>query len=100
MICPQYGYTLVANHQHLNVEPEPMPEMRCRLRLPVAYHGRSSSIVVSGTPVRRPVGQTAPTKAQQPPGFAPSAAVDFELEMASHSAIYLQSDVLIGPITG
>ena len=74
--------------------------MRRRLRLPVAYHGRSSSIVVSGTPVQRPVGQLAPADPQQQPGFAPSAAVDFELEMASHSAVYLQSDVLLGPISG
>ncbi len=29
----------------------------CRLHLPVAYHGRASSVVVSGTPVRRPLGQ-------------------------------------------
>jgi hypothetical protein len=31
----------------------------CRKHLPVGYHGRSSSIVVSGTPVVRPRGQTA-----------------------------------------
>ena len=32
----------------------------CRVHLPVGYHGRASSVVVSGTPVRRPVGQTRP----------------------------------------
>lgn len=32
----------------------------CRLHLPVAYHGRASSIVPSGTPVRRPTGQACP----------------------------------------
>ena len=50
------------------------------LYLPVGYHGRASSVVVSGTPVRRPVGQTRPDP-QQPPVFGPSRAVDFELEM-------------------
>ncbi|KAK9817061.1 hypothetical protein WJX72_008989 [[Myrmecia] bisecta] len=51
------------------------------LHLPVGYHGRSSSIVVSGTPVRRPRGQIVPPGAAQPE-FAPCAALDFELEMA------------------
>ncbi|KAF4792938.1 Fumarylacetoacetase [Turdus rufiventris] len=35
-------------------------ELRRRLHLPVGYHGRASSVVVSGTPIRRPVGQTKP----------------------------------------
>ena len=48
--------------------------------LPVAYHGRSSSVVVSGTPIRRPNGQTRPDDSQ-PPKFGPSKAMDFELEM-------------------
>jgi len=51
------------------------------LHLPVGYHGRSSTIVPSGTPVRRPYGQTVP-KNQKDPVFGPSAFVDFELEMA------------------
>jgi fumarylacetoacetase len=49
--------------------------------LPVAYHGRSSSIVVSGIPVRRPMGQTRPDD-EQPPVFGPSRLLDFELELA------------------
>lgn len=49
--------------------------------LPVAYHGRASSIVVSGTPIRRPSGQTLPAGATQPI-FGPSQELDFELEMA------------------
>jgi len=49
--------------------------------LPVAYHGRSSSIVVSGTDVRRPSGQTkAPDAAA--PTFCPTKSLDYELEMA------------------
>ena len=49
--------------------------------LPVGYHGRASSIVVSGTPVHRPYGQTLP-KGEQKPLFGPSKRLDFELEMA------------------
>ncbi len=47
--------------------------------MPVAYHGRASSIVVSGTPVRRPHGQfLGPDNLPQ---FGPSGALDFELEL-------------------
>ncbi len=49
--------------------------------LPVGYHGRASSIVVSGTPVRRPHGQYLSQGATQPQ-FGPSRLLDFELEMA------------------
>jgi fumarylacetoacetase len=49
--------------------------------LPVGYHGRASSIVVSGTPIRRPWGQIVP-KGQETPIFSPSQQFDFELEMA------------------
>ncbi len=51
------------------------------LHLPVAYHGRSSTIVPNATPVRRPLGQTYP-KGADAPVFGPSKLVDFELEMA------------------
>jgi len=51
------------------------------LELPVAYNGRSSSVVVSGTPVRRPNGQSkAPDAAR--PTFGPCRKLDLELEMA------------------
>ncbi|KAK2164141.1 hypothetical protein LSH36_68g07005 [Paralvinella palmiformis] len=49
--------------------------------LPSAHPGRTSSIVVSGTPIRRPLGQTRPD-AKQPPVFGPTKLLDFELEMA------------------
>jgi fumarylacetoacetase len=49
--------------------------------LPVAYHGRSSSVVVSGTDLHRPMGQTKSDDAPAP-SFGPSRNVDFELEMA------------------
>ncbi|KAJ8247610.1 hypothetical protein GJAV_G00248270 [Gymnothorax javanicus] len=51
------------------------------LRLPVGYHGRASSVVVSGTPIRRPKGQMRPDQSQ-PPVFGPSKQLDIELEMA------------------
>lgn len=51
------------------------------LHIPVGYHGRSSTIVPSGTPIRRPCGQTLP-KGSENPVFGPSQLVDFELEMA------------------
>lgn len=51
------------------------------LHIPVGYHGRSSTIVPSGTAIRRPMGQTLPKGAEQPV-FGPSKLVDFELEMA------------------
>src|SRR5689334_22532322 len=49
--------------------------------LPVAYHGRASSVVVSGTDVRRPSGQTKAPDAEAP-AFGPSKSFDYELEMA------------------
>lgn len=52
------------------------------LHLPVAYHGRSSSIIVSGNDVRRPYGQSKPDDASSPI-YGPSRALDFELEMAA-----------------
>ncbi len=51
------------------------------LHLPVGYHGRASSIVVSGTPIQRPKGQTK-TDAEEKPSFGPTKSLDFELEVA------------------
>lgn len=50
------------------------------LWIPVGYHGRASSVVVSGTPVCRPCGQMRPDDSA-PPVFGPSKILDFELEM-------------------
>ncbi|MEO6883739.1 MAG: fumarylacetoacetase [Bacteroidia bacterium] len=49
--------------------------------LPVAYHGRASSITVSGTNFHRPKGQTKPADAENPV-FGATKLLDFELEMA------------------
>lgn len=50
------------------------------LHMPVGYHGRASSIVISGTPVKRPLGQTMP-EGTTSPVFGPSKLLDFELEV-------------------
>ncbi|XP_026467014.1 fumarylacetoacetase isoform X2 [Ctenocephalides felis] len=49
--------------------------------LPVGYHGRASSVVVSGTDIRRPLGQTLPVDGAEP-HFGPCRLMDFELEVA------------------
>ncbi|XP_059437415.1 fumarylacetoacetase [Corylus avellana] len=49
--------------------------------IPIAYHGRASSIVISGTDIIRPRGQGHPTG--KTPYFGPSVKLDFELEMAA-----------------
>jgi fumarylacetoacetase len=48
--------------------------------VPIGYHGRASSIVLSGAEVRRPSGQTKPPSATEPV-FGPSRSLDYELEM-------------------
>ena len=48
--------------------------------VPIGYHGRASSIVPSGTAVRRPSGQTR-DDAAAPPSFGPSRRLDYELEV-------------------
>jgi fumarylacetoacetase len=50
------------------------------LYLPVAYHGRAGSIVPSGTPIRRPLGQTKADSAPAPT-YGPTKALDYELEL-------------------
>lgn len=52
------------------------------LHMPVAYHGRASSVVVSGTNIRRPYGQII-VDGSTAPIFGPSRSMDFELEMGS-----------------
>lgn len=49
--------------------------------LPIGYHGRASSVVVSGTPVRRPQGQTVAEDGAAPT-FGPSRSLDYECEVA------------------
>ncbi|MDT7838118.1 fumarylacetoacetase [Aquabacterium sp. OR-4] len=65
--------------------------------VPIGYHGRASSIVVSGTPLRRPLGQTrAPTSpADEAPAFGPCQRLDYELELG---AIVAQGNALGEPV--
>ncbi|MBK7595996.1 MAG: fumarylacetoacetase [Gemmatimonadetes bacterium] len=49
--------------------------------VPIGYHGRASSIVLDGTPIRRPQGQTKAADADTPT-FGPSRSLDYELEVA------------------
>ena len=50
------------------------------LHMPIGYNGRASTVVVSGTKVRRPRGQLKPPTAEVP-SFGPCKRLDFELEM-------------------
>jgi len=53
--------------------------------MPIGYHGRASSIVASGTPVRRPHGQTVSNPAG-PPAVTASTRMDYELEIGAYIA--------------
>jgi fumarylacetoacetase len=50
--------------------------------VPIGYHGRASSIVISGTPIRRPWGQMAENR-EGPPVFAPTHRLDYEVELGA-----------------
>jgi fumarylacetoacetase len=60
--------------------------------IPIGYHGRASSIIPSGLPVFRPVGQTRPTTPDGQPNFHPTNALDYELELA----LYIGQPSLLG----
>lgn len=51
------------------------------LHIPVGYHGRASSIIPTGQPIKRPKGQQKPNE-DEGPVFGPCKLLDFELEMA------------------
>ncbi|PCJ64969.1 MAG: fumarylacetoacetase [Bacteroidetes bacterium] len=61
--------------------PDSEPLLPNWRHIPVGYHGRASSIIISGTPIKRPSGQSkAPTA--DTPSFGKSKRLDIELEMA------------------
>ncbi len=62
------------------LRPDAEPLLPNYRHVPIGYHGRSGTVVVSGTPVRRPHGQRKPPDAEAPI-HAPSALLDVELEM-------------------
>jgi fumarylacetoacetase len=61
--------------------PDAEPLLPNWRHLPVGYHGRASSVVVSGTRIRRPRGQLPPAEPGGRPGFGPSQRLDIELEL-------------------
>ncbi len=63
--------------------------------VPIGYHGRASSVVVSGTPLRRPQGQTLADGADTPE-FGPSKVLDYELEVGLFVG---QGNALGAPVT-
>lgn len=63
--------------------------------IPIGYHGRASSLVVSGTEIRRPTGQLPPKSDGGSPDFGPSQALDYELEVGAFVA---QGNALGSPI--
>jgi fumarylacetoacetase len=60
--------------------PDAEPLLPNWRHLPVGYHGRAGTVVVDGTPVRRPRGQAKPPDADEP-AFGPSRRLDIELEL-------------------
>jgi fumarylacetoacetase len=54
--------------------------------VPIGYHGRASSLVVSGTGVKRPSGQTEPAAPGGSPSFGASRSLDYELEVGAFVA--------------
>jgi fumarylacetoacetase len=61
--------------------PDSEPLLPNWRHLPVGYHGRAGTVVVSGTPVRRPSGQARPSEAGGRPTFGPSRRLDIETEL-------------------
>lgn len=61
--------------------PDQPPLLPNWKHLPVGYHGRAGTVVVSGTPVVRPCGQHRPVGTGGPPGFGPSTRLDIEAEV-------------------
>jgi fumarylacetoacetase len=54
--------------------------------IPIGYHGRASSLVISGTDVRRPFGQLPPATDGEAPSFGPCKNLDYELEVGAFIA--------------
>jgi fumarylacetoacetase len=60
--------------------------------IPIGYHGRASSIIVSGEPITRPTGQSRPASENEQPNFSPTNSLDYELELA----LYIGEPSLLG----
>ncbi len=74
-----------ASNVGMMFRPDQAPLLPNYRHLPVGYNGRASSVVVSGTPIHRPSGQTKP-RPEEPPVFGPTKEFDFELEMGFYTS--------------
>src|SRR5262249_51003296 len=83
VLPPDYTDFYASKHHATNVgsmfRPE-QPLLPNYKHVPIAYHGRASSIIVSGDPVPRPSGQTKADDAAAPT-FGPCKMLDYELEL-------------------
>jgi fumarylacetoacetase len=70
-----------ASNAGLIVRPDGEPLAPNWRWLPVGYHGRAATVVVSGTPIRRPCGQRAPEQQDGAPTFGPERRLDVEVEL-------------------
>ncbi|MDP9385384.1 MAG: fumarylacetoacetase, partial [Actinomycetota bacterium] len=61
--------------------PDSNPLLPNWRHLPVGYHGRAGTVVASGTPIRRPLGQRPPAEPGGAPSFGPEPRLDIELEL-------------------
>jgi fumarylacetoacetase len=70
-----------ASNVGLMFRPDSDPLLPNWRRLPVGYHGRAGTVVVSGTPIRRPCGQRPPKEPGAEPTYGPEPRLDIELEL-------------------
>lgn len=77
-----YASVFHASNVGAMLRPE-QPLMPNYKHLPVGYHGRSSSIVISGTRIQRPAGQVSPQPPNEFPEFLPTSKLDYELELGT-----------------
>jgi fumarylacetoacetase len=79
------GYASIEHASNVGrmFRPDGDPLMPNWRHLPVAYHGRAGTVVVSGTPITRPCGQRAPEQPGGSPTFGPERRLDIELELGA-----------------
>jgi fumarylacetoacetase len=86
---PNYTDFYASIHHALRVgrlfRPE-NPLLPNYMYVPIGYNGRASSIVGSGSPIRRPSGQSKPSAAGEAPNFGPSKFLDYEVEVGIYIA--------------
>ena len=89
--------TLAQRHTSCHYGTQTPHDRWCRLHLPVGYHGRASSVVVSGTNFHRPHGQLQKDNANPKAGskFGPCRLMDFELEIVRAFWYFCASSELV-----